>query len=174
MAKHNWTLWQGPNSDALQLRHLKHNEPIVESAQMKIDDTFGFLLGNWTLTRWIKDRRTGLSGRFMGTATLSESLHGRGWYKEDGELCYGDYTGPANRTLQMLRRPDGSAVLQFSDGRPYLEIDLSSANWSGQHFCSRDTYEIEMQAQSQEMIIEKWAVRGPGKRYDALALLRRQ
>ncbi len=105
---------------------------------------------------------------------LSETSHGHGWYREVGELCYGDYTGPANRTLQILRRADGGAVLRFSDGRPYVEVDLSSASWSGQHFCGRDTYEIEMQAQSQEIILEKWRVLGPSKHYDAVALLRRE
>ncbi len=141
---------------------------------MKIDDTFGFLLGNWTLTRWIEDRQTGLSSRFTGTAMLSETSHGYGWYREVGELCYGDYTGPANRTLKMLRRADSSVVLQFSDGRPYVEVDLSSANWSGHHLCGRDTYEIEIHAQSQEVILEKWRVLGPSKNYDALALLCRE
>ncbi len=164
----------GSNTTAFQLYQPEHYESIVESAQMKIDDTFGFLLGNWALTRWIEDRQTGLSSRFTGTAMLSETSHGNGWYREVGELCYGDYTGPANRTLQMLRRADRSVVLQFSDGRPYVEVDLSSAHWSGRHLCGRDTYEIEMQVQSQEIILEKWRVLGPSKRYDALALLRRE
>ena len=164
----------GSNSAAFQLYQPEHYESIVESAQMKIDDTFGFLLGNWTLTRWIEDRQTGLSSRFTGTAMLSETSHGYGWYREVGELCYGDYTGPANRTLQMLRRADSSVVVQFSDGRPYVEVDLSSANWSGHHLCGRDTYEIEIHAQSQEVILEKWRVLGPSKNYDALALMRRE
>ena len=82
----------GDHITAFQLYQPQHNEPIVESAPMKIDDTFGFLLGNWMLTRWIEDRQTGLSGRFTGTAMLSETSHGYGWYREVGELCYGWYS----------------------------------------------------------------------------------
>ena len=140
---------------------------------MEIADTYEFLLGDWTLTRWIEDRRTGLSGRFIGRATLVETTGGCGWYTEEGELSYKGYAGPANRMLQVLRQSDGTAVLHFSDGRPYVVVDLSTANWSGRHLCWRDTYEIDMQARSESVVLEQWRVRGPAKCYDALAFLYR-
>lgn len=141
---------------------------------MEIADTFGFLLGSWTLTRKIDDRKNGLSGSFEGTAIFDETSDGCGLYRETGEMAFGGYLGEADRTLHAQRCADGTVALTFPDGRRYIEMNLSQQKWSAQHLCGSDTYEINLEVKSRELLVEQWMVRGPKKCYDALTILRRR
>lgn len=140
---------------------------------MRIPDTFDFLLGEWTLLRWLQDHHAGTRGRFTGTASLTPSAPGCACYREAGELRFGPHAGPAGRTLHLLRRPGGTAEFTFADGRHYLTVDLRGGDWAGDHPCGDDSYRIGLRAPSPTLLIEQWHVRGPAKRYDALTLLRR-
>lgn len=146
----------------------------VVSIKMEVSDTFAFLLGNWTLSRWIEDRKEGSSGRFVGKATVNEASDGIGWYREAGNLCRGHHLVPASRSLKIFRESDGGASFHFPDGRFYIEVDLTGESWAGNHLCGGDIYRINMRAQSSRAILEQWRVRGPGKCYDALTFLRRE
>lgn len=140
---------------------------------MRIPDTFEFLLGEWTLLRWLHDQRADVHGRFTGTASLTPTTPGCACYREVGELRLGQHVGPAGRTLRLLRRPAGTAEFTFADGRHYLTVDLRSGRWAGDHPCAQDVYRIELRTPSPDLMVERWQVRGPAKRYDALTLLRR-
>jgi hypothetical protein len=141
---------------------------------VRIEDTLAFMLGEWTLERVLDDQRTGALGSFSGTATLTSADDGeRVDYAEAGEMRWGDHAGPAFRQLACERLAGGAALLRFSDGRPYVELDLRTGTWSAVHDCGADRYEIETVVRSENVIEERWHVRGPAKDYTALTTLRR-
>jgi hypothetical protein len=155
-----------------------------------IGDTLGFLVGAWTVTRLIEDRRSGLSGSFAGRATLvwaggepgplvwaggepGPDATARASYREAGELRYGSYTGPAGRSLEYARLGEAAVMLYFPDGRPFTDLDLRRGRWRGSHLCGADRYDILTVALSRDLVQERWRVRGPAKDYDAVTTLRR-
>lgn len=143
---------------------------------MHLTDTMEFLLGTWRLERTIDDEHRGTRGEFTGTATLrrrlSESEGVRADYEELGELRWGAHNGPASRRLEFVQRA-GSALLRFTDGRPYVDLDLRGGTWRAVHDCGEDRYEITTTVQADDVVLECWRVRGPTKRYNALTVLTR-
>lgn len=141
---------------------------------MPIEDTLAFMLGEWALERTLDDQRTGALGSFTGVATLTSADAGaHGAYAESGELRWGDHAGPAFRRLTFERLDGGAALLRFSDGRPYVELDLRSGTWQAVHDCGADRYEIETVVRAADVVQERWRVRGPAKDYTALTTLTR-
>lgn len=141
---------------------------------MRIEDTLAFLLGEWTLERVLDDQRTGALGSFSGTATLTSADAGAHVdYAEAGEMRWGDHAGPAFRRLACERLAGGGALLRFSDGRPYVQLDLRSGSWTAVHDCGADRYEIKTVVRSANLIEERWRVLGPAKDYTALTTLTR-
>jgi hypothetical protein len=143
-------------------------------------DTLSFLLGTWSIERAIDDRRSGLRGTFVGTATLialsadsDDECTPRARYEEAGELSFGAYKGLARRTLDYVRRNDGAVALRFGDGRPFVDVDLRDGVWQGVHPCREDRYDMTMIARSRNVVEERWQVRGPETDYDAYATLTR-
>ena len=146
---------------------------------MNTESTFNFLLGVWDVNRTIEDHRLGASGSFLGTAIFQKVpaidnpvLH-RALYGETGMLSFGHYQNSASRHLE-LRESNGSAVaLFFSDGRYFVDLDLTAEIWESSHFCGDDRYKISTVAISRDSFQECWNVRGPRKSYDAVTTLTR-
>jgi len=143
-------------------------------------DTLEFLLGTWRVARSIEDHRSGTRGSFAGTASLARApsaggfaLGTRAHYEEVGELSFGDYVGPARRSLEYVRLDNGALMLHFTDGRPFVDLDLSAGAWQSTHLCADDRYEIATFVRSRNIILERWRVRGPATEYDAATTLRR-
>jgi len=143
-------------------------------------DTIGFLLGTWSVTRSIEDHSSGTSGAFTGTATLTEATEqpafssapsGRARYEEAGELRFGSYRGPAQRTLDYERLENAAAMVYFADGRPFVDLDLGAGEWTSSHRCGEDNYEIGTTGRAHTGVEERWRVRGPAKSYDAFTTL---
>ena len=160
---------------------------------MRVSDTLAFTAGHWRIERVLADHRSGTQGRFTGSATVSEPApgsvtpgdaqpggpgpHGPGpelCYLETGELCFGAHTGPATRTLRYQGRPDGTVNVRFADGHFFYRLDLRSGRCVAVHQCRADRYEITYLALSENMMEERWQVRGPGKDYQATATLIRR
>jgi hypothetical protein len=142
-------------------------------------DTLGFLLGAWRLERSITDHRSGMAGSFSGEAILAAADAGaqlpeRAHYEESGELQFGAHRSSARRTLDFVRLSGGCVLLCFADGRPFIEVDLSEGACRRTHDCGQDIYEIEMDVISEDLVQERWRVRGPAKDYSALTALRRR
>jgi hypothetical protein len=144
-------------------------------------DTLAFLLGAWRLERTITDHRSGTAGSFNGEATLIEidadggsSIPERAHYEELGELRFGAHGSSARRTLDYVRLSDGSVLLCFADGRPFIELDLRAGTCRRTHDCGEDVYEIEMAVISDDLVEERWRVRGPAKDYSAVTALSRK
>jgi hypothetical protein len=144
-------------------------------------DTLTFLLGVWDLDRSIDDHRSGTHGGFAGSATLTPTPAGSALappdgahYQEVGELQFGAYRGPARRALDYVRRDDGSVLLCFTDGRPFIDLDLRSGDCHRSHDCGQDRHEIGIVVISSDTVEEHWQVRGPGKDYVAITTLHRR
>ncbi|MHB1712979.1 MAG: DUF6314 family protein [Acidimicrobiales bacterium] len=147
---------------------------------MEIADTLGFLLGTWRIERSIKDHQTGIRGSFEGTSTLVQTPIGRNCsagvqarYDEAGELRFGTHLGQAHRSLEYMRLDDGAVMLYFTDGRPFVDLDLSTGAWQSTHLCGCDRYEIATLVRSRELVQERWQVRGPTTGYEAVTTLMR-
>lgn len=142
---------------------------------MEISDTLGFLLGSWDVSRSYTDSRGGTAGSFQGQAVLAPDSagSGRARYEETGQLRLGGHQGPARRTLEYDRRPDGTVMLYRPGRQPYVDLDLTSGAWHAVHPCGCDRYEISTVVRSPDIVQEHWRVRGPEKDYTAVTTLRR-
>lgn len=130
--------------------------------------TVGFLSGNWHVVREILDRRSGQAGEFRGEARFTPAAAGGQVldYSEQGEVRFGAHRGPAGRTLRYLGRPDGSADVQFADGRPFYRLDLRPGSCEAVHPCRADSYAVTVTRLSPDCFCEVWQVAGPEKDYE--------
>jgi hypothetical protein len=147
---------------------------------VEIADTFEFLLGRWSLDRTLTAGRAGDFGWFQGTGELriatpapERSRPGVGRYLEMGRLRCGFYDGTARRTLDYLRMDTGAVVVNFGDGRRYIGLDLRGGSCQAEHACGEDLYEIGFRVCADDLMEERWRVRGPRKNYDACTVWRR-
>ena len=140
---------------------------------MRVSDTLAFAAGHWRIERVLADHRSGTQGRFTGQAVLSEpGLPGAALsYLETGELRFGPHTGPATRSLRYQGLPDGTVDVQFADGHLFYRLDLRSGHCAAVHQCRADRYEITYLVLGENLMEERWRVRGPGKAYEATATL---
>ena len=165
---------------------------------MRVSDTLAFAAGHWRIERVLADHRSGTQGRFTGSATLREAddpgaapsgpapsgpapsgpapsrpapSRAELCYLETGELRFGTHSGPATRTLRYQGRPDGTVDVRFADGHLFYRLDLRSGRCVAVHQCREDRYEITYLALSEDVMEERWQVRGPGKDYQATATL---
>jgi hypothetical protein len=152
----------------------------TESKTVKIADTLSFLLGQWTLERFLTDHRSGTDGRFEGRVSIAGAPSGqsagsgpRAHYEEVGTLRFGRHVGPASRRLELVRLESTVVMLYFHDGNPFVDLDLRSGRWRSTHPCGEDNYEILTVVRSPRELEEQWRVRGPNEDYDAVATLRR-
>jgi hypothetical protein len=134
------------------------------------DGTLSFLRGSWRADRVLTDFLSGRSGSFRGVAEFAAgSADGRPevvFYRERGELLFGGHHGPASRSLLYLPAPDGTAEVQFSDGRPFYRLDLRSGSCQAEHPCGRDRYLLVARVLGPDCFTERWRARGPGKDYE--------
>jgi Family of unknown function (DUF6314) len=130
--------------------------------------TLEYLRGRWSVTRRISDRLTGQSGAFRGQASFRSVFAPPKVleYREEGELRFGRYRGPASRSLMYSERADGGADVQFADGRPFYRLDLSSGSWDAEHLCRDDRYLVTTTRLSADSFTEAWRVTGTAKDYE--------
>jgi hypothetical protein len=140
-----------------------------------VADTFRFLLGLWDVERTVEDHLSGTEGSFLGSAVVvADPLNpATAHYEESGHFHLGTHSGPATRRLDVLRRDDSTAMLLFTDGRPFVDLDLRNGAWESKHPCAEDLYELSTMVVSLNLVQERWRVRGPETSYDAFTTLRR-
>lgn len=137
---------------------------------MDVSGTLGYLSGDWYLERLISDHRTGRSGVFRGQASFRPSADDQELeYREDGELEFGSYHGPASRSLIYRGRSDGAADVRFADGREFYRLDLQSGSCQAEHPCRADQYLVTVTRRSPVSFTEAWRAAGPGKDYELTA-----
>jgi hypothetical protein len=140
---------------------------------MRVRDTLAFAAGHWRIERALADQRSGTEGRFTGQAVLSEpGLPGAELcYLETGDLRFGTHTGPATRSLRYQGLADGTVNVRFADGHLFYRLDLRSGHCTAVHQCRADRYEITYLVLGEDVMEERWRVRGPDKDYRATATL---
>ncbi|MFF4287724.1 DUF6314 family protein [Streptomyces sp. NPDC001633] len=137
-----------------------HEGPFVP-----VPDVAGYLAGRWSIERTVRDLRTGTEGRFHGTADFRpDPAGGALLHVEEGELTWDGTAYPASRTLRLRPRPDGSAEVDFADGRPFHALDLGTGHWNAVHPCAEDRYEGTFTVRSADEWHLEWRVTGPAKR----------
>ena len=110
------------------------------------------LTGRWTIERRVRDLRTGDSGRFHGSATITPD----GRWVEEGTLDFGPYHGPARRELRIV-----GGEVRFADGRAFHSLDLTGA--PVEHLCGDDRYLGRFRLVGSDALDVVWEVTGPHK-----------
>jgi hypothetical protein len=95
-------------------------------------------------------------------------------YTESGELRFGGHTGPATRRLALCPGAGGTAEVRFADGRFFYLLDLRPGRWEAEHGCGEDLYLLSHRVLSDDLLEERWRVRGPAKDYLAITRLQRR
>lgn len=140
---------------------------------MEVDDTLAYLTGSWELERAIADHRTEATGSFAGDGVVRTAGR-RGRYEEQGRLRLGGYDGTAHRELDLFAADGGVVAVRFSDGRPFIDLNLVDGAWQAVHQCGRDRYELRFEVGSSDLLLERWRVTGPDKDYEARTIWRRR
>jgi hypothetical protein len=83
------------------------------------------------------------------------------------------HEGAARRSLEYVRRLDGTVMLYRPGRQPYVDLNLTSGAWDAVHPCGADRYEVSTVVRSRDVVQEYWRVQGPGKDYTAVTTLNR-
>ncbi|WP_373316953.1 DUF6314 family protein [Streptomyces sulfonofaciens] len=154
-------------------------------------DTLAYLTGAWHVERTVRDAASGAEGRFTGTTVftplLAEGTGGPGapgsgapgghdghggpgerggglLSRESGTFVWQGTARPATRVLRFLpgERP-GTARVEFSDGRPFHDLDLGAGHHVAHHPCAADVYRGEFTVTGPDRWRSVWWVAGPAK-----------
>jgi hypothetical protein len=145
-----------------------------------VPDVLAYLAGTWDVERTVRDLASGAEGTFSGTTVFGplesgghdgdgdaalQDANGNGLlHYESGTFVWQGTPRPAERTLRFLPgRPPGTALVQFSDGRPFHDLDLTSGRHVADHPCAADLYRGEFTVHSAERWRTLWRVSGPAK-----------
>ncbi|MEU6277424.1 DUF6314 family protein [Streptomyces populi] len=141
-----------------------------------VEDVLAYLGGSWRVERTVRDLASGAEGHFTGTTVFgppdeSESPDDGGppdgaglLHRESGTFVWQGVARPAERTLRFLPGDaPGTALVRFSDGRPFHGLDLTSGRWVADHPCAADLYRGEFTVRDEDRWRSVWRVRGPAK-----------
>lgn len=126
---------------------------------MSTTDLLAWLDGEWSIARAINGR----AEAFTGTARFTREDADRTRWEERGHLVLDNYSGPASRTLTVVREGDSYNVC-FSDGRPFHALDLGTDRCDAEHPCGDDLYRGTYAIESDDVLRVTWHVDGPRKR----------
>lgn len=119
--------------------------------------------GDWTLRRRIRDRLSGRTGRFAGTASFAPAAEGL-LCVEEGRLVWpGTAPLPGRRTCLWRADGDGIAV-EFEDGRPFHRF-VPAGIADAVHECSPDLYRVRYDFANWPRWGVRWSAHGPRKDY---------
>ena len=121
------------------------------------------LLGTWTLTRTVQNRRAGERRQVRGTAMLTQDGPDRVTWHESGTMTWSDRSVPVQRTL-LLHRDDAGWAVHFSDGRLFHRWAVGSPV---EHPCAPDLYRglVETEGEPVTRWTVVWEAQGPDKDY---------
>ena len=142
-------------------------EQLSDAGALPVLDLFAYLEGDWELTRTINDLRMDMPGSMSGTTAITRqpdndekpSLA----YREEGLLCFGDYKETVHRVYEFCFAEAHKALVLFSDGRMFHELDLSSGFCQVEHLCVDDTYRGRFRVESPNVWLSNWYISGPSK-----------
>lgn len=130
-------------------------------------DLFSYLQGNWVLFRKIADLRLNTPGYMSGITTVTRQPNKDGKpvlaYREEGELCFGEYRDKVYQNYYLCFPVAHKALVLFSDGNTFHELDLSLGFTQVEHLCLKDSYQGSFRVESPNVWLSKWQVSGPSK-----------
>jgi hypothetical protein len=140
------------------------------------------LLGTWRLEREVDDRLAGERRAVTGTTVLELVDPGRVRWHEEGVMRWSGHEVPVQRTLWVVRGPDGWTV-RFEDDRPFHRWAVGEPV---EHPCAPDHYTGLIEADPADAGPTagptaggpaswrvEWRARGPQKDYVMRTVLRR-
>ena len=127
------------------------------------------MVGTWSVRRALRDRRSGQTGAFTGTAAFEPDGAGLRW-TEEGLVQFGAHAGPARRRLAIVPAGDGWQV-RFADGRPFHALDLEGG--PVEHACGADRYAGAYRLRDPDTLEVRWRVTGPRKDLEIATTYRR-
>lgn len=131
-----------------------------------VPDVLAYLAGDWLVRRTVHDLTSGEEGRFTGTTVFGPLAGEPGGllHHESGTFVWQGTPRPAERTLRFLPGgPAGTARVEFSDGRPFHDLDLRSGRYVARHPCVADLYRGEFTVADGDRWRTRWEVAGPAK-----------
>lgn len=150
-----------------------------------VADLAGYLLGAWTASRTLEDRRAGVTGTFIGTLTFSPvsetddvACRDAGTpvlvtSQEEGTLTMPGLPATPARRAHRWRITGADAEVAFEDGRPFHRLDLGAGADEPDHWCAPDQYSGTFTAISPSEMEWVWRVTGPAKDLVLTTRLRR-
>jgi hypothetical protein len=142
-------------------------ENLTGEDAMPVSDLFAFLEGDWGLSRTINDVRQNMPGVMTGRIALVKYSDEQGnlalKYREEGELQFGDYRETVHRTYDFSFPEAHRALVRFSDGRIFHELDLSTGFCEVEHLCAEDIYRGRFRVVARDAWLSNWDISGPSK-----------
>jgi hypothetical protein len=127
-------------------------------------DVLTYLAGSWRVERTVRDLTSDAAGRFTGTTVFGPLEDAGLLHYESGTFVWQGVARPAERTLRFLPGQDpGTALVRFSDGRPFHDLDLTRGRYVADHPCAADLYRGEFTVRDERRWRSVWRVRGPAK-----------
>jgi hypothetical protein len=136
-----------------------------------LSDLHDFLLGHFTLERWItgaSHERYHLLGDAEFVQGSSDSLE----YFERGVLSAPNGEHEVSRSYRYLMRGRSRASVYFSDASFFFDLDLSTGACRVKHRCSEDVYSGVVVA-DESSLLTRWRCVGPNKHYVVTSRLSR-
>ena len=119
------------------------------------------LQARWHVDRAITDARNNSVGAWEGNAIFRpHNLHLL--YTESGILDLDGMQIETTREYRYVSTGAWAMNVQFTDGRPFHDLDLSSGQCSVEHHCGNDHYRGEFQTGIDNLSIA-WRITGPHK-----------
>ncbi len=125
------------------------------------------LVGGWRMSRTIEDRNAGMTHRVDGLLRLDALDPGRIRWREEGRWHQPSGDVEVERTLWLVREPDGTWWVRFEDGR---EFHPWAPGAPVVHDCRPDTYRGVVAGDVRRWSV-RWDVDGPRKDYTMTTVL---
>jgi Family of unknown function (DUF6314) len=138
---------------------------IRHAARWRVEDLGEYLAGTWTVERALLDLSDRAQGHFFGSATFVGEARNLLVYREIGELTLGRHRGTAQRSYTYRLASASRALVYFSDGRYFHDLDLSSGASEAVHDCGDDRYTGRFVALGRDSLETRWEMHGPTQAY---------
>jgi hypothetical protein len=122
------------------------------------------LLGAWSFTRWIEDRRAGQGIDASGRVEIAATPQGA-TYDETAEMRLPGQTPLQATRRYLLEARAGQLHFLFDDGRFFHALDLAEATPRCHHDCPPDSYDVTYDFTGWPVWRATWSVTGPRKNY---------
>ena len=121
------------------------------------------IIGEWKITRYIKDKFCKKKFELLGSATFND-IDGLYHYNESGILKSDSFQSKAHQDYIWVIKPDGWQI-NFSDGSHFHDLLLENKEQHVYHKCVNDIYNGEFLLNLPNEFEVKWKVSGPQKDY---------